>query len=89
MEAKSIKNILEVLEAVKLLVVDGKKVMADGKISLADLGVAMDLLRQLPAMNAAIQDIAEVVPEAKDLSAEEIDQLIAKILEVVAAVKAA
>jgi hypothetical protein len=88
-EAKGIKEILEVLDGVKVLLVNGKKVMADGKVSLADLPVAMELLKQMSVLNAAVQGASEVVAEAKDISGPEVDELVAKVLEVFAAVKAA
>ena len=87
-QAVGIKETLEVLEAVRLLVVDLRKVLADGKISTGDVGVIFDLLRQLPALNAGLQGVELVPVEVKDIDAQEAEKLIAKALEIGAALKA-
>lgn len=87
-QAVGIKETLEVLEAVRLLVVDLRKVLADGKISTGDVGVIFDLLRQLPALNAGLQGVDLVPVEVKDIDAQEAEKLIAKALEIGAALKA-
>lgn len=89
MEAKSIKESLELLEGIKKLAVGVKKIAADGKVSMADLPVALGLLQEVPALVAAVSGADQVIPELKDLSQEELNQLSAKVLEVVAAIKAA
>lgn len=88
-EAVGIKESLELLDGLKILAIDVKKVFADGKVSIADLPVAMELLGQLGTLTAAIQGVDQILVEAKDLSAEEINALVAKVFEVVAAYKAA
>lgn len=87
-QAVGIKETLEVLEAVRLLVVDLRKILADGKISTGDVGVIFDLLRQLPALNAGLQGVELVPLEVKDIDAQEAEKLIAKALEIGAALKA-
>lgn len=87
-QAVGIKETLEVLEAVRLLVVDLRKVLADGKISTGDVDVIFDLLRQLPALNAGLQGVELVPVEVKDIDAQEAEKLIAKALEIGAALKA-
>jgi hypothetical protein len=88
-EAKGIKESMELLEGVKVLVVEVKKVMADGKVSLADLPVLMSLLQKFSVLSAAAEGAGEITKEVKDLSAEEAQTLLAKVLEVTAAAKAA
>lgn len=88
-EAKSIKELLELLEGVKLLGVAGKKVFADGKIDMADLPLALGLLQKLSVLSAAVQGADQLVAEVKDLSADEANQLVLKVLELAAAIKAA
>lgn len=83
-----IKESLELLEGLKVLIVDGKKVLADGKIGLEDLPVAMELLGQLNTLTLAAQGVTDVPKELGDLSQEEITILVAKVFELVAAVKA-
>lgn len=82
-----IKESLELLNGIKLLVVDVKKVFADGKINLADLPVAMELLGQLNELTEAAKGIGQIPAEMKDLTGEEINQLVAKVFEIVAAAK--
>lgn len=84
----SIKESLEVLEAVKVLLGDLKKVLADGKISIGDVGVIFDLLKQLPVLNAGLQGAEQIPAELKDIDAEESALLMAKALEIVALFKA-
>lgn len=84
-----IKETLEMLEGVKVLAVSGKKIFADGKVSIADLPVALELLAQFGTLNAAVAGADQVIPEMKDLSADEANQIVAKVLEIVAVIKAA
>ena len=88
-ELKGIEGTLALLQALQDLAVDAKKVLADGKVDLADLPVAMNLLSQLGDFTKAIQGINELPAEIKDLSADEINQLVAKVFDIVAQVKAA
>lgn len=88
-ETKGIKETLEVLDGVKVLIVQAKAVFADGKVNLADLPVLLGLLQNLSVLNAAVQGADQVIAEAKDLSSEEATVVIAKVLELVAAVKGA
>ena len=83
-----IKETLELLQGIKDLVLDAKQVLADGTVSLADLPVAIALLGQLNDLNQAVQGVSDIPTEVKDLSPDEINQLVAKVLEIVAAVKA-
>jgi hypothetical protein len=88
-EQRGIKESLELLDGVKALLVDGKKIMADGKVSFADLPVLFDLMQQAGILTAAFQGLNDVPAEVKDLTAEEANQLLAKVLEVVAGLRAA
>lgn len=89
-EAKvGIKEISEVLEGVKVLGVAGKKILADGKISVADLPEAMALVSKAQMIVAAVEGIEGVLPEAKDLDSEEAAAIVAKVYEVIAAIKGA
>lgn len=84
-----IKETMELLEGIKVLSVSGKQVFADGKVSLADLPVAMTLLTQFATLSNAVKDVNQIPAEAKDLTAEEANMLIAKVLEIVNVIKAA
>lgn len=83
----TVKESVEVLDAVKVLLQDLKKVLADGKIGLGDVGVVFDLLKQLPVLNAGLQGADQIPAEMKDLDAEESALLVAKAMEIVAIFK--
>lgn len=83
-----IKESLEVLEGLKILVSDAKQVLADGAINLSDLPVAMELLGQLGTLTDAVQGVDQVPVEMKDLTPDEINLLVSKVLEIVAVLKA-
>lgn len=84
-----IKETQELLKGIELLLIDVKKVAADGKLNLADLPVAKDLVNQLGELTAAIQGVKEVPAEIKNLSAEELQAVGAQVLAMFAAIKAA
>ena len=88
-ESKGIKETLELLEGVKVLVLESKKVLSDGKVSFSDLPALLGLLQKFSVLSAAVQGASEVVAEAKDLSSDEANIVVSKVLEIVAAVKAA
>lgn len=80
-EKMGVENIKQILDAVLDGVDLGKGVMADGRIDLGDLD---DLFKALPGIVAstklAVEDAAQVVPEAKDLSPEELAALGAHVV---------
>lgn len=88
MATVGVKESLEVLEAVRVLLVDIKKVLADGKISTGDMGVLFDLLRQLSVLNAGLEGVDKVPAEMKDVDAQEAEMLIAKVMDLVAVFRA-
>ncbi len=83
-----IDQTLEVLAAVELLAVAGKKVAKDG-LSLADLPEALELLKHLDVLVAAVKGADEVVAEIKDLDQGELIVLGTKVVEIVKAIKSA
>lgn len=84
-----IKESMELLEGLKLLAIESKKLMADGKVNLGDLPVLLDLVQNVGVLAAAVQGADQVGAELKELSSEELQKLGEKVLEIVAAVKAA
>lgn len=83
------KEIMEALEGMKLMGIFGKKVGADGKVNLADLPYLMELAGHSAELFAAVDGIKVIPAEVKDLSSDEASQVLAKIFEVLAAIKAA
>lgn len=88
-EAVGIKETMEMLDGLKLLAIETKKVLADGKVNVADLPILIELLQQLNVLTAAVAGAGQIPAEAKDLSADELQTIGAKVLEMVAAFKAA
>ncbi len=88
-EVKGIQNLEEVIDAVQLLGVAAKQVMADGKVGVADLPVVLGLVNKLSVIVAAVNGADQLVLEAKDIDAAEAQALVAKLIAAVAAIKAA
>lgn len=86
---KGIKEISEFLAGVRLLGVDAKKVLADKKVNLADLPVAMDLLQHSDAIVQAAVGADQIPAEVKDLSAEEAQQVLAELFDVMKSIREA
>jgi len=87
--AVGVKESLELLEGVKVLGVAVKKIAADGKLNLSDLPLLFALLQDFGKLSAAVAGLEQIPAEVKDLSVEESNQLVAKVLEVVGAIRAA
>lgn len=88
-EAKGIKEIMELLDGVKVLALAGKKITADGKVNLADFPILMEVLAKFGVLNAAYQGLGEAVLEGKDLSMDEAQAIVDKVMEIAKALKAA
>lgn len=89
MEQKGTKEIVELLEGVKILAITAKKALADGKISLADLPLVLEAITKVSVLVEAVNGVDQVPSEVKDLTAEEIQMLVSKVLVLAAEVKAA
>ena len=70
----NLKGTKEVLEAVKILAVSGKKIAKDG-ISLADLPEAVELIKHIDELILAAKDAHLVGSELKDLDQAELIEL--------------
>lgn len=79
---------LEVLEAVKLLAVSGKKIAKDG-VSLADLPEAVELLKHVDQIVLAAKDAHLIGEEVKDLDQAELIAVGSKVFELVKSIKEA
>ena len=80
------ENIEKVADALKDLVIVGKKVAADKKVDLADLPHVIGLATKLPKLAEAFSSLGEALDEGKDIDVAEIVKLIqvvhAKVKEV-------
>jgi hypothetical protein len=88
-EAKGVKEILELIEGLKQLVLVGKAVMKDGKIDMSDLVHLSALMSKQAELVAAFQGLAELKEEAKDIDLAEAQQVILALLAAAKEVKAA
>jgi hypothetical protein len=89
MAEKGIKEIVELLDGVKVLAIEAKQALADGSIGMGDLKELLDLFSNVGVLTAAVQGVGEIPSEIKDLSGEEAQALVGKVLELAQAVKAA
>lgn len=88
-EVMGTKETMEMMEAVKLLLVAGKKVAADGKISAEDIPTITTILMNAGVIVEGFVGIDKIVGEAKDFTAEEFQAVGMKFFAVVKEVKEA
>lgn len=81
-----IKNIIEVLEAVKLVGVPAKAALKDG-IELSDLAKLIEVVKHFEVLVAAVEGALEIPEEIKDLKSEEMVIIVAKVFEIIKAIK--
>ena len=84
-----VKNILEVLEGIKVIAVPVKKVLEDGKVNLEDLPHLMSVLKEHQKLIDAIAGVKDIPAEVKDIDAGEAALIAGKVMEVIKAVKEA
>jgi hypothetical protein len=87
-EPKGIKDIIEVLEGIKVIGVPLKAALKDG-LSVADLPKLLDIVKQYQVIIDAVEGIGDVIPEAKDIDSAEAVVIVAKVMEVIKAIKEA
>jgi hypothetical protein len=83
------EKIESIAESVKELVIVGKKISADKKVDLNDVGHIVTLLPKIPEFIESFKSLGEAVEEGKDLDVSEIVSLIQKIHEKVKEIEAA
>jgi len=77
-----IDKIILILEKIEVIGVSAKKVMADGKVDLQDLPVAISLLSEINGMIEAFKGAGEALDEVKDLDGAEALEIVKKLYEV-------
>lgn len=85
---EGIKETMELLEALKELASVMKKIVEDGKVSLKDLPLLLELVKKLPMLKAGVDGVDQVPKEIKSLTQEEVQALLAKVYEIVGVLKA-
>ena len=85
---KDIKNIIEVLEAIKCAAIPVKEALKDG-LDVSDLGKALDLIKNYQVFLDAVEGMGEIGEEINDLESPEAIMIASKVFEIVKAIKAA
>lgn len=86
-EKKGLKESLELLEGVRIVVDAVDEVLEDGKVGLEDLPKLLPLLQDFQKLMDAVSGIREIPGELKDLDESEVLQLGGKVFEIVKAIK--
>lgn len=86
---KDIKNILELIAGLKELGLVAKAALKDGKVDLQDLSLLAGLLSKQAVLTAALEGLAELDDEVKDLSLDEGLQIVQALVLAAKEVKAA
>ena len=73
------KEMMEMLDGVEVVVDAGKAVMADGKIDLSDLPIAMDLATKSAQLVSAVEGADQIPAEVPTYTAVEISALVDKL----------
>ena len=82
-----VKNILEVIAALKLLAISGKEIAKDG-VNIDDLPKALELLKKYELIMGAIDDVELVVDEAKDMDTTEAVLVVTALMNAIKEIKA-
>lgn len=77
--SKGIKEISELIDGLEAVGVPVAKALADGTINTADLPHLLDLVKSHEKIIAAVSNLDEVVPEAKDIDAAEAVAVVQKL----------
>lgn len=88
-EKLGINEILEVLDGAKEASVFVAKVASDKKLSISDLQYVPELAKKYDVFKNAVNGVDKAIGEAKDLDSTEAVMLVAKVYEIVKAIKEA
>ena len=86
---KDVKELLELIEGLKQLLLVGKAVMKDGKVDLADLSSLSLLMGKQKELLAAFEGLSAVKEEVKGMSLEEASMIVFALVAAAKEVKAA
>lgn len=87
MRKESIKETLELLKAIELIVSKGLEIYKDG-INTSDIPKVLDLFKEYEKIEAGVKGLAKVDDELKDLDATEVTQLTAEVFAAFQRIKA-
>jgi histidyl-tRNA synthetase len=81
-----IQETMEILDGLKLLGVDAAKIAKNG-LNWSDLQHLVHIAQEFDTIKDAVQDADQALPELKDISEEEAIIIVAKVFEIVKALK--
>jgi len=82
-EEKGIKEILELLDGLRVILTISGKALEDGKLSFGDLTLIADLAKEYEVLVNAVKGSDEVLKELKDLDANEAQIVVTKLYDVI------
>lgn len=82
-----IKNLNEVLDALELIAQNGKSAFKDKKIDLSDFQYLINLATNFEILQKAVEGIGELPKELKDINAQEAQELILKLINIISKLK--
>lgn len=88
-EQKGVKEMLELIEGIKQLLLVGKAVMKDGKVDMSDLSHLSVLMAKQAELVAAFQGLGDIKAEAKDIDLAEAQQVVLALIAAAKEVKEA
>ena len=83
-----VKNLLEIIEAIKVAGVAGKEIAKDG-IDISDLPKALELIKKYDMFVAAVSDAKVAIDEVKDIDSEEAVVVVVALMAALKAIKTA
>lgn len=84
---KDIKETLEVVDALELVLVTCIRVLKDGKVNLNDVPLLLNVLREVDKLVQGFKDLNEIPKELSDLDQDELIQLGLKVYNVIEKIK--
>lgn len=88
-ESKGIKESMEILKGLRVVVPAGVEVAADGKLSAKDIKPVVDAVKKYDVVVEAVKNGGEAIGEAKDYDMIELAAIGAETLELIKDIKAA
>lgn len=88
-ESKGIKESLEILKGLRVVVPAGVEVAADGKLSAKDIKPVVEAIKKYDIVVEAVKNGGDAIGEAKDYDIAELALIGAETLELIKDIKAA
>ena len=86
---RGIKETVEAIAGLKEIAIAVKKIAADGKLSVSDFEHVLALGKKSDVISAAVTGANDVTLELKDLTPDEIQEIVTAVLDAFKEIKAA